>query len=32
MADYSYETLLVDQQDKVLTITMNRPEAAQCHQ
>ena len=26
MADYSYETLLVDQQDKVLTITMNRPE------
>ena len=26
MADYSYETLLVDKQDSILTITMNRPE------
>ena len=25
--DYSYETLLVDQQDTVLTITLNRPES-----
>lgn len=25
--DYSYETLLVDQQDTVLTMTLNRPEA-----
>ena len=24
--DYSYETLLVEQQDTVLTITLNRPE------
>ncbi len=26
MADYSYETLLVDQRDSILTITLNRPE------
>ena len=26
MAAYSYETLLVDKQDNILTITMNRPE------
>jgi len=26
MADYSYETLLVDKRDSILTITLNRPE------
>ena len=26
MANYSYETLLVDKKDSVLTITLNRPE------
>ena len=26
MANYSYETLLVDQTDAILTITLNRPE------
>ena len=27
MADYQYETLIVEQTDKVLTITLNRPES-----
>ena len=26
MVEYSYDTLLVDKQDNILTITMNRPE------
>jgi enoyl-CoA hydratase len=26
MADYSYETLLIDKRDRILTIAMNRPE------
>ena len=26
MADYTYSTLLVDKRDRVLTITLNRPE------
>jgi len=26
MANYNYETLLVDQKDGILTITLNRPE------
>ena len=26
MAAYSYETFLVDQRDRILTVTLNRPE------